>query len=956
MLQKLKSVLLKTHENCLPDFIVNNKRKRVIFYVAFYTLVATIFLTVFGQLPAFASNGITQLFQIGWIIALVPLLMLDYKRVLHSLTIVIILIVPFILYCLLALAFNIKSISYGGTTSILLALYIFAIGSSFGKYKNKQNLWVLLFSFLSAAFVYAFVVFFTKLMGNDLSNQIYAFGDKNSAGPIFMTAAIIGFYLFPKRKPSHIIIRWLIFIFFVVIVALSKNRAVLVAIPIILFPLLYFEIQNNKFSILLFLTIGIFVLLIFTIPSLYQNIIVNIFFNNKKTVDEIFSGRLTQIVVAFQNFKPFLGNGGNYFDCMPLSFLCSYGIIGFICLIPVMVFPFLVSKQFRKVTPEQNINKTLILLSILYICGSLFEGFGFFGPGAKVFVFWFIIGNCFFEAEKSFDNKKIYQVFTKSTKIVLKIPKATLAAVLSVILFVAPIVLSISSGIVTSIGADMLDKLPSSNRIASYVEVKDVQIDSPIDSMCIGQKITFCKFVNPIDAYDPTVRWSTGWIQNPIIDVNGYTGQVTAVKTGTALLNMDRFRIGPNGVYIQFPVKEYEKYNFDKLYISTNKFNKSFSNSGNESIEILNGCTQQLFYDDYYLPKGDDFEFVSSDESVAIIENNILRAVSPGTCEIRGVIHNSFNNESLNKITVRVEENSFVDVTSLDVDIIRSCYQYEPYKIEPIFNEDATDKNITLLIDGLDYNVTNKGIEFSQNGTAHIVVKSQNNPSFSKEFDLEVLENHPVSFECETNRMKIGEKKNAEQLGLHLCFSNGYKKVVTEDDIVFDPFDFTNRAWSDQNGLIENRTTVYAVKRGSINISYVSKIDNDVTDSFTIVTSVYSLKEYEYLSAGIGLVLIDIVVLISLAFSFFVDFKQKWIAYVGIGGFASLFLLIIIIKNGLNPFVITSVVLTLIGLAATLSLRFIYKKHIPLLFFEDPIEYEFKPPLPVSKNTIEIDI
>lgn len=959
MINRLKLRIVEIHKSLLPNELTVDKRKRILFYISFYFIFASTFFTVLSQLPIFTSRGLTQLFQFGWIISFIPLVMLDYKQVLRYLAFSLILISPFILYCLISLIFGIDAFNFSGTTHIFLCLFLLIIFGSFSKYKNTTTTKLILVSFLAAAIIYAGIVFLTKLRGQDISDQIYAFGDKNSAGPIFMSAAIIAFYLFSKRNAVSIVLKWTIIAFFVVIIALSKTRSVLITIPIILFIFLFRDINNNnKISFFVLLVLLLTLILIFTVPTLRETIIVNIFLNGKTDVDSIFSGRLTQIVVNMQNFKPVLGTGGSYFDVMILSFLCSYGTLGFLMLLPFLVFPFFILFAYRSRCLDKKLKTALTSMIIVFITSSLLEGFGYIGTGAKVFIFWFFVGNYSIDVYYSFKNKLIAKPIIKGEKIINRVPKNGVVFSIATLLFLASIITISVSSISYSIGKTVVDRLPSSNKIADYVEVKDIQIDSPVESMCVGQQIKYGVKADPINAEDMTVQWSTGWISNPCISVDSYTGVVNAKRSGSALLHINRFRVGPNGVYIQYPVVEASQYTFDKFYISQHQFHYSFEHSKDETISLGVGCTSTIFHDEFYLPDTIEFDYVSSNNNVAIVDDNLIKAIGPGECEIYAMAHGKIDTESANKIYVKVVDEPFIPVTDIGLVLPDKIYQHQEYNLEPTFNIDASDRNFEIEITGQKYWKDGSRIKFTSFGEANITVISENNKNIKREYSITVIENMPSYFECLTKRMIIGETKNAAQLGLYLVFTNGYKKIVNEDDIVFDPYDFTNRAWSNQNGLVKNRTTVKAVKTGEIKISYVSKINPEITGSFKIISSVYSEKEYNSIVRGVGVLAVTFVLIISLLFTLFVPGKRKWIIYVADSILCVLFIVLSALLYGVNSWFITSCVLSIIALIIVILILIFSKKKTPYKFLEDPVDIEYKKPiiLIAEKPTFDIEI
>lgn len=932
-----KKTFQKFHNGLLPSFLVGEERKTKLFYASFYLIVISTFLTIIGQLPFFTVRSLTQLFQVGWLVVLIPLMMLDYKKLIRMICISMCIVIPFFIYCLVALLFGIHSIQYGGTIYLFLSLYIFILGSIFGKYKTEKAVKTISLAFIAAAFIYAIVVYVTKLRGYDLENQIYAFGDKNSSGPIFMTAAILSFIVFNKRKPLSIIIRWLLTINFVFVIVLSKNRAISIIAPLIIVMLLIIDIKSIKASIIIIILSAGLISLFFIIPWLRDNIIIKILFNNKTNIDDITSGRISQIIYHIQNIKPILGRGGVYFDCMPLSLLCSYGTIGLSSIIPVLSLPILVMFRYFKCGNNKRIGDVFFVLIIMFLVSSLFEGFGYIGTGAKVFILWLFTGLYSYDTISKFSEKKVFNQIHCFSCLTSNVSEGFFILCIQSLLLLFPILMLSSSQIITSVGSYALERIPESNKIANYVEVKDIQIDPPVSSMCVGQKITYGLKVDPINAEDSSVYWSTGWVGNGVISVNGYTGEVIGNKVGTALLHINRYMVGPNGVYIQFGVKDTKDYSFDKLYISSKEYNKSFEHTEDETITITKGCTKKMFYDSFYLPDSSLIEYVSSNNDVAIIENNsYIRALSSGNCEITAKIHDKNNNISINKLHLVVTDSSFTPATTMSFDNLKEYYQYQECEITPTFNTGATDTNYNLTIDGLEHTIFNNKITFLEYGKAKIRISSLNNPLLKSECEIEVKENHPVKFECDTKWITVGETKNAENLGLKLVFSNGYKKTITEKDISFDSSDFTNHAWSDRNGLVGNRTTIKAVKKGIITINYVSAIDNNITGSFNIRASVYTQEEYNDIVNGIGCLALSIIASVSLLFSVFVQSKHKIVICILLFTFASTFLLLFAFKYGVSLYFYISLALILIALLTSIILRI--SGRTPYKFLETPME------------------
>ena len=937
MLGNLKYYFSSLHQSFLPNSLVEDKRKRIIFYISFYLIAFSVFLTIIGQIPFFADRRLTSLFQITWVFSFVPIAMLDYKRVIKQFLLLFIFLFPFLFYCLIALIFGIESISFSGTRVILLSSYIFFLFSVFGKYKTSSGFKLILFSYLLGATFYALSVFFGILIDQDLTSSIYAFGSKNSAGPIFMSAAIVAFYLFKKNAPLQILVRWLFIAGFITVIALSKNRAVLITVAIILFFMFYVDVKRVW---LFFLVLGVTIaaiIIIFSVPYLYNTIVVNIILNNKTTADDISSGRITQIVDNISALKPVLGSGNSKFDCMPLSFLCTYGIVGLLSLLPLAFLPFLFLGKFCKQSLDSRFKAVIVMIIILFLTNSIFEDFGFFGPGAKTIIFWLLSGISYYEVEKSVFSFGFFKKLVFVENLSSRVSSNAFIFIIQAACSMFASIFIVSSLALTT-GHEIVDRLPSSNVVADYIESKDIQIKPPVESMCVNQVIKFDVESTPKNAFDKTVFWSTGWIKNPLIDVDGYSGVVKANKEGTALLHIDRFRMA-NGAYIRFPITSYDSYNFSKLYISTSEFSESFEFDSDSYLNLIVGETSNVYYDNYYLPTNNDFQFVSSDSTIAEVDSKsgIIRAKKEGECKITGILNNKYHNTSVNSVTVRVGQGKFVPVTKeFNVDLTKPCYQYEDYEFSLDFVNNPTDQKICVEATGVEHTQKGNIFNFSGSGVAEITIRSQSNPKITKSLSLNVLENHPTHFVCDSERMTIGETKTTEDLGIRLAFSSGNEKTVTEDDLFFNPSDFKNRAWTNQNGLVKGRTTVMGVKKGTIKLSFVSKIDNNISGVFKIIVSPYSKAEYDNLSNVYGVILGDILICFSSTLVLFFELKKRFIYNSCTIGFALLYLISILIKVGFNLVsILSSTFLIAIVSAILLFRNFV---HIfPVRVIEEPI-------------------
>lgn len=917
------------------------RRKRILELVAIYFVAIYTFITLMSQMPFLTKYGASQLLQFGWIFAIIPLLMADYKKVLNIFFKLLILLIPFLLYCVVAICFKVNSFSYNGTRYLFISSYLFILG--FCVLDNNTHRFKLFASaFIVGALLLGIVIFFTQILHSDSSTPIYAVDDKNSVAPILMIAGLLSFYIFNKRKPFDICAKWILFVFFSVIVYLTKCRAVMVFIPAALLTFLIFDLKKHKVALITVLSIIFFcVILIVSIPFLRQKIIVEYLLNNRTTWDEIFSGRLTIIANKMKAFKPLLGSGGTYFDCMPLSLLCSYGVFGFILILPILILPFYSIFKSHRMIKENSFFVTCVLVGSLLLLNSLLEGYGFIGPGAKVFIFWILAGGCYSLISKAVYTNKCEVLLNRTSSITNKIKSSHLLLALEGILVVVSIITLSVVSIPNGIGDTIMSKLPSNRSTAEYkvVTSKQITIFKPVETMCVGQTITYSPNYEPKDAYDAVVRWHPcEWITYQPFTINEVTGEVTANELGPKSIGyLAMTSLYTEGQYIGIPIRKIEEYVFDKIVLSSEPITKTLETSKNNEITLKQNYSSIVYYDQKYIPDPSYFSFYSTDSSIATVDEKtgVVKAISPGECEIKGKSLGENSRESLNSIKIVVEKNddAFIPVSSISVKKETSYCQHINYEIVPSFNGDASDKSYDVYVDGLEHTLKDNVVTFHSFGNAHIKVVSRSNNSVFEEFDVEVLENKPVGFSCQTDWIVVGETKNAEELGLYIEFENGQKRIVAEDDLIGECY--KARAYKNKNGYLGGRTKVMAVTSGSIIINCQSKYNQELVKSFKLTVNSISKTQYNYLCNGIGLVIISFITLISFVVGLFIKFKRKWV-YVLINlFFLSLYVLICVLIYKFSPFSISMMCIISAICLAELLYRLIIRKNKELMFFEE---------------------
>lgn len=878
-------VIFKEKIKCFFDTLsacveTNNISSKKSFLVSIFLVALSIFLTIIGQVPFFSSRGITQILQIFWLFSIIPLFLFSYKLFLRNILYILCLITPFCIYLIIATVFNIPSFSFEATKLIFLMVFIFFIGFCLSKFQNSAILKLFSFSYIIGSFVYATILYFSKLKGVDISGSIYAVSSKNSAGPIFMIAIIFSLYFFDKKRPLSYILKYSISLVFLILIFMMKCRTVIAALVVMIPYFIYFTFTNNRVRLIIFAVLCSLVLLIIFVPALNQRIIHDILLNGKTEIDDIFSGRLTSITNAFNDFKPILGSGNTYIECMPLCFLTTYGILGSIFLLPILILPILILVAIKF---DRKTRFCINLLLVLFFFEWILEGFGYVGPGAKSFPLWLLSGifiGKFFEISY-FDKYRNSLISKNINHAVLKLDNKSITVALQSVLILLSSLSIVTSFFGGSLAVIINSKLPSSSMITDYYEPGNINIIRPVESMCSDQRITI-DFKPENEIYDDMEGRISNYTDDFLdrISVNPERNELTGIY-GWSCFQCNVLR--GKSFLSYYMVYHKEDYVFDRIHISGHEYSRSFEHVNDENIFCgLNQYTK-IYVDNYYVPDGVARVYKSTDESIAKVDDkgNIF-GVSPGTCEVYVEVSNDkgkFRNINRIEVTVLSDDN-YISTNFFDLDVSGSFFQYEPVALNYIFNKNATFTDVNMEIFGTDnFTIKNNSIIFNDSGGFDIKFTSVANPSLSKCLHFEIKENRPISFTTEINRLLVGREYSSTDLGLKINYSSGNSFIVNDSDLYYDALNFSGRAWHDKNGIVKNRTTLKTVLTGSVNLTVVSKADQTIKNSFTFEVSKFELNEYNERINNISLIFITILLLLTIIYSLFVNIARKKIKY-----------------------------------------------------------------------------
>lgn len=883
----------------------NDHKSNILFNVLFVFICISIFGSIILQIPFFSNLKINKVFEFVWLIDILIMFFLDYKIVLKNIFQVLVLLFPFLVYLVFGLIFKVAFSNAGLWFSVFLSVAIYILFSSFKKYASSKQISFILKVFIAASTVFALLILFLYLFKTDLSSVTYAYGSKNSAGPILFVAILFLLYvsLTEKLVNYKIVFRILLSLLLVSVIFLMKNRAVIIVVPIFIFLVLNYFIKNKKW---LYISSGIFVLilvLIFVIPPIRETIIDKILFNNKKVVnlDVLLSGRLTQAAVAFSNFHPVLGDGYSYVDCMPILILCSYGVIGFLSLIPVLIMPFVITYHSKSII---NINsyRILFLTVLFFAINALFEGNGYLGPGVKVLGLWMILGLLgtneifpFEEVNLFFDKTQAY-LLSKAT------PKRTELS-FSIVIFVASFAVLSIAPIRNNISEQIISSSSIDSGTSEYIRPDGFSISNAekvfektdIAYIALGQTIDFDVVFNPIDTFDTAVKW--GLFDSTSFSVNPTTGEVKALTSerGTYLyaysLKETSLR---NSILIRsVPWTSFE---YNSLHITAPKTTLSI----NESIQIQTNSS--------YIGQA-EYVFVSSDPEIVSISNaGVVKALKKGTSSIFLRITNDAGVFESEKIDFNVTEDVVLrpESTSLSID---ECYENVPIKITPVFSGINPDTNFKIRINGVDCEIDDDTVIFKNDGNAIIQIISLEDESLLCEKTVFVNSNKPKQLSIKNDRLILG---TITKIDLIVEYENGYSKIADNSDIVLKFEDYGIRAFTNRNGFVKDFFHFAAIKTGRHTIEYTSSYDQNITTSKTLIISKFTQEEYKSVTNIVSLFLAFLLITICLIMGFFTSSNYWWILFIVID--VSIILLFFLIEFSVFSFILFGPLLISIAL------------------------------------------
>lgn len=698
--------------------------------IAFYiTFIFSAFAAIVFQAPTLLTLKVSSLVYVLWILCLVLLVLLDYKLFFRNFFVILLYFFPFLCYLLLSIFFHNGALQNGLTRLIIFSIVLLVIGKSLGDcFDKKIVLTGLSYSILIASIIVALNIFFLYFKTFSFSTIGYVYGSKNSAAPVLLVSS--GLFVLSSKHNVTKIFSFIILAFYSYLICAMRCRSVIICLPLVYLLLIQFSIKQKPVRYTIFALIFLLFILVFSIPYTRDLVLNKILFGNNtssSTLDNATSGRISQIVFALENSNILIGTKGTYVDCLPINFLCSYGILGMLAFLPFLYFSILSLKNNRFV-PEK------ILLIVIFVINSFFEAYGIFGPGAKTFTFWLLTGfysNAYIPLSNQYDNQTHY-VRDLLNSISKKIP-------------LTPIFLCISFAGVTfgflvsftgmrSLKESIYLKTPLSNGVIDKIEPTNVEILGPEgDYLHVGERFQFSTSVEPISSYDKTVVWTS--FDKNLLEIDEY-GFATAKRVGN--VNVHCFCNSNTKIWAQKLIKIVNPE--DKISSIDISFEKKEYYVGNYIHFECNLSPN-------YLTRNLSYEF--SDETAFDYIDSLghFKLVKKGNYTVQSYFTNPDGTiVKSNLLNLSVGSSFGNPIEKISLNCPNEVWSGSSLSIEPNFYPYTSQIDFELVVLKGDVNIDRNNIFFKTAGDVLLQIRSLNNPNIkSEKYEIHVKEDYPVS-------------------------------------------------------------------------------------------------------------------------------------------------------------------------------------------------------------------
>lgn len=357
-----------------------------------------IFLTVISQLPIFVEYGITNELSIGiWILFLVRVII---KNPFHfnNIQTPVRAYVIFYIFVFVAYFFNNKYLTSEITYAMLVSLFMLLVGNLSSGLLCQQDIEKAFNAYIYATFILALTVYYSFLRGADYSSTFYAYNEKNSTGLIVMTAVIFITYTKVLNENKNFLHRLLYLIadlLLLVCIIIMQSRAVLVSILFFLIALLFSKQVGVGTKVLIIVGIFVGYLYLHSNVELWNDILNKYIYAGRVAGDmnSLSSGRW----IEWQRFGTHLegnwlfGYGRARRESLILASILSFGVPMGCLVIWLGLYPVISGRKFEKLYKSPQC-VVFFTIAVCYAVNMFFEQLAPFGPGAKCFILWLLLG------------------------------------------------------------------------------------------------------------------------------------------------------------------------------------------------------------------------------------------------------------------------------------------------------------------------------------------------------------------------------------------------------------------------------------------------------------------------------------------------------------------------------------------------------------------------------------
>ena len=361
---------------------------------ATFLLSMAIMITIITQLPFFIDHDLNILGVIVWIPILLLLMCSNAIRICRNIYFP---VICFLIYILLLLFFNVYLYTYPMFSCVkgfLMSILMFLIGYFFANVlKDEQFVKAVIYAVLIGGLVYAIIINNTVYYIVDLDSITYMYGAKNSASKIIFSCFILVLFLYTPKSKIATCLKCLTLVLFIYIIFIMKSRSTILALLVPVIVVAFYG-KNKKYKKSIYWFLFALILLCVCFPDYPVLILNKIILNNQIDADlnTISSGRIWMI----QNFSMifddyiFIGGSSVFVENFYLKTLLEVGLIGATPVFIFLLWFYFVLKKYFDFSNPIDISCLILLLS--YYMDGLFESLAPFGPGAKCFFLWLIIG------------------------------------------------------------------------------------------------------------------------------------------------------------------------------------------------------------------------------------------------------------------------------------------------------------------------------------------------------------------------------------------------------------------------------------------------------------------------------------------------------------------------------------------------------------------------------------